>query len=103
MVIEQFLVKVVPGKEPDFEAAMERGLRTVMARAGGMRAWSLRRCVEMPDHYQVQLQWDSIEDHLVRYREGPLAAEFRAIVTPFYDGWPETKPDMKHYQELASG
>jgi hypothetical protein len=103
MVFEQFLVKVKAGRESEFEAAMELGLRTVMARAAGMRAWSFRRCVETPDHYQVQLEWDSIEDHLVGYRESPLASQFRAIVTPLYDGWPETKPDMKHFSEIASG
>ncbi len=99
MVLEQFVVRVIEGMEPEFEVEMERGLRTVMARAEGMRAWSLRRCAESPDHYQVQLQWDSIEAHMVGYREGPLPTEFRAIVTRFFAEW----PTMKHFQELASG
>lgn len=103
MVFEQFVVKAIAGQEAEFEAAMERGLRTVMSRAQGMRGWSLRRCVESPGHYQVQLQWDSIDDHLVGYRASPLATEFRAMVTPFFDGWPQTVPDMKHYTELAQG
>jgi heme-degrading monooxygenase HmoA len=99
MVIEQFVVQVKPGQEPEFEEAMDRGLRTVMSRAEGMRGWRVRRCVEKPDHYQVQLRWDSVEAHMVGYREGPLAPEFRAIVTPFYANWPEAL----HYEDLAQG
>jgi hypothetical protein len=36
---------------------------------------------------------------MVGYREGPLAPEFRAIVTPFYANWPEAL----HYEDLAQG
>jgi heme-degrading monooxygenase HmoA len=99
MVLEQFVVCVHPGQEMEFERAMEHALRTVMSRADGMRAWSLRRCVETPDRFQVELRWDSIEDHLVRYRQGPLAPEFRTIVTPFFAAVPE----MCHFEECASG
>lgn len=103
MVLEQFNVRAKPGQEAQFEQAMGRGLRMILARAPGLQAWSMRRCVEEPRLYQVQLEWDCIESHLVGYRQGPLAPEFRALVTPFYEGWPEQVPDMKHYEELAQG
>ena len=98
MVLEQFVVRPHPGQEAQFETAMERALRTVMARARGLQAWSFRRCVETPERYQVQLQWDCIESHMVGYREGPLAPEFRAIVLPFY----AEPAEMRHFEELAS-
>jgi heme-degrading monooxygenase HmoA len=97
VVLEQIVVTVHAGREADFEVAMERALRTVMARAEGMRGWSLRRCVEAPDSYQVQLQWDSIEHHMVGYRQGKLAPEFRAIVLPFF----AQPAEMHHFEELS--
>ena len=98
MVLEQFVVNVEPARQAEFEAAMERGLRTVMARADGLLDWSLRRCVETPQRYQVQIRWTSIEAHMVGYRNGPLAPEFRAIVTPFFVG----PAEVQHFEVLAS-
>lgn len=99
MVTEQFIVKVKPGLESQFEAAMEHGLRTVLSRAKGCRTWRLRRGVESANQYQVQIEWDSIEDHLDGYRGSSLALEFRAIVTDYFAEW----PTMQHFTELADG
>jgi heme-degrading monooxygenase HmoA len=97
MVLEQFVVSVGSARGPEFEAAMERGLRTVMSRAEGLQGWSLRRCVESPDCYQVQIRWTTIEAHMVGYRQGPLAPEFRAIVMPFF-----SRPaEVLHFEVLA--
>lgn len=99
MVLEQFVVNVDPARCGEFEAAMERGLRTVMARAEGLLDWSLRRCVETPARYQVQIRWTSIEAHMVGYRNGPLAPEFRAIVMPFFSG----PAEVQHFEVITSG
>ena len=77
--------------------AHQRGLRTVMARAPGLQGWTFRRCVEAPERYQVQIQWETLEAHMVGYRESPLAPEFRAIVMPFF----AEAPDVRHFEELA--
>jgi hypothetical protein len=97
MVLEQFVVRVEPSRCAEFEAAMERGLRTEMSRAEGLQGWSFRRCVESPDRYQVQIQWTSIESHMIGYRQGPLAPEFRAIVVPFFSG----SAEVLHFDVLA--
>jgi hypothetical protein len=96
MVLEVFVVEIHPGREADFEAVMGRGLRTVMSRAEGLQAWSFRRCVEVPGRYQVQIQWSSLEAHMVGYREGPIAPQFRALVMPFF----AKPPDVQHFEVL---
>lgn len=98
MVLEQFVVRIPADRQAAFEAAMEHALRTVMARADGLRGWSFRRSVENPDTYQVQIRWASVEAHMVGYREGPIPPQFRAIVMPFF----AHPPDMQHFQELAT-
>ena len=99
MVLEQFVAQIHTGREAAFETTMEQALRTVMSRAEGLQGWSLRRCVEVPGRYQVQIRWASIEHHLRGYRDGPLAPEFRALVTPFF----VQAPEMLHYEVLADG
>ena len=98
MVLEQFVVRIEPDHQAEFEAAMERGLRTVMSRAEGCRGWSFRRSVEHPDRYQVEIRWASLEAHMTGYRQSPLAPAFRAIVTPFF----AEAPQMQHLEVLAA-
>lgn len=97
MVLEHLDIRIVPGKAAEFEDAMERGLRTVIARAEGMRGWKFRKCVETPDRYLVEIMWDTIEAHLVTYRNGRLSQEFRALVVPFF----AQPPELQHFELLA--
>jgi quinol monooxygenase YgiN len=98
VVIEQFVVRIDPRHQAEFEAAMERGLRTVMSRAEGLQGWSFRRCVEAPNGYQVEIRWASLEAHMTGYRQSPLAPEFRAIVTPFF----AQPAEIQHFEVLAA-
>ena len=59
----------------------------------------VRRCVETPGRYQVQIHWDSLESHMVKYRQGPIGPEFRALVMPFF----VEPPQMQHFENLAQG
>jgi heme-degrading monooxygenase HmoA len=96
MILEIADIYILPGKQVEFEAAIERGLRTVHTRAKGMRGYRLDKCVESPERYVLQVRWDSVEDHMVTYREGPLAPEFRAMVTSFF-----SKPPVYQHFELV--
>ena len=73
VALEQFIAHVHPGREAEFEAVMERALRPVMSRAEGLLGWRFRRCAETPGRYQVQIHWDSLESHMVKSRQGPIA------------------------------
>ena len=83
MVLEHADIRILPGNQAEFEAAMQHGLSTVHARAQGMQGYKLERCVEAPERYLLQIQWNRLDDHMVTYRESEPAAEFRAIVRPY--------------------
>jgi heme-degrading monooxygenase HmoA len=99
MVLEIADIHILPGKQAEFEAAIEHGLRTVHTRAQGMRGYRLDRGVESPERYVLQVRWDTVEDHMVSYREGPLSPEFRALVTPFF----ARPPVFQHFEQVVEG
>ena len=37
--------------------------------------------------------WDSLDDHMVGFRQGPLFAQWRAIVGPFF----AQPPQVEHF------
>jgi heme-degrading monooxygenase HmoA len=99
MILEIANIHILPGKQAEFEAAIERGLRTVHTRAKGMRGYRLDKSVETPERYVLQVKWDSVADHMVGYRESALSPEFRAMVMPFF-----AKPaEFEHFELVVQG
>lgn len=84
MILEIAEIRIRPGQQAAFDEAIERGLRTVIARAEGMRGWKVNKGIESPERYVLQIFWDTLEAHTVAFREGPLFPEWRAIVGPFF-------------------
>ena len=97
MILEIADIRIPPGKNAEFEAAVVRGLTTVIAKAKGYRSHRVQRGIESTDRYLLMIEWDAIENHTVDFRQGPLFPEWRAIVGPFF----AQPPSVEHF-ELAS-
>jgi heme-degrading monooxygenase HmoA len=93
MILEVADFRIAPGQQAAFEEAIQRGVTTVAAKAQGFRGWKVNRCVETPERYLLMIFWDSVEDHMVGFRQGPLFAQWRAIVGPFF----LQPPHMEHF------
>jgi heme-degrading monooxygenase HmoA len=97
MILEIADIRIQPGKQAEFEEAIERGLRTVAARAAGMQGYKVNKCIETPERFVLQIFWDTLEAHTVGFRQGPLFAEWRAIVGPFF----AQPPLVEHFTLVA--
>ena len=47
-----------------------------------------------PSPELLQILWDTLEDHTVHFRGGPLFAQWRAIVGPFF----AQPPVVEHFE-----
>jgi heme-degrading monooxygenase HmoA len=97
MILELADIRIQPGKQAEFDEAIERGLKTVASRAKGMQGYKVNKGIENPERYILQIFWDTLEDHTVGFRESPLFAEWRAIVGPFF----ASPPNVEHYNLLV--
>ncbi len=88
MILEIADIRIVPGQQAAFEEAILRAANTVASQAAGMLGWQVHRCIESPERLVLQIQWATLEDHTVGFREGPLFAQWRAIIGPFFAGPP---------------
>jgi heme-degrading monooxygenase HmoA len=95
MIIEVATIRVKPGADDDFQAAVHKAA-DVFRRAEGCIGFALTRCVEDPGHYDVVIRWRTLEDHTVGFRNSPLFAEWRALVGPHF----AEPPSVKHYANL---
>jgi heme-degrading monooxygenase HmoA len=94
MILEIADIRIAPGRQAEFDAAIQRGLTTVIARARGFKGWKVNRGVETPERYVLMIFWETLEDHTQHFRGGPLFAEWRAIVGPFF----ASPPVVEHFE-----
>ena len=84
MILELADIRIQPGQQAAFDEAIVRGVTTVISQAKGFRGWKVNKGVESPERYILQIFWDTLEDHTVHFRGGPLFPQWRAIVGPFF-------------------
>ncbi|MDO9074349.1 MAG: antibiotic biosynthesis monooxygenase [Rubrivivax sp.] len=93
MILEIADIRIHPGQNAAFEEAIQRGLSAVIGRAQGFKGAKFNRGIESPERYILQVFWDTLEDHTVAFRSGPLFTEWRAIVGPFF----AAPPVVEHF------
>ena len=97
MILEIADIRIAPGQQAAFDEAITRALTTVASQAKGMRGYKVNKGIESPERYVLQIFWDKLEDHTEAFREGPLFAQWRAIVGPFFAG----PPLVEHFELLV--
>ena len=93
MILEIADIRIAPGQQAAFDAAIQLGAETVASKARGFRGYMVNKGVESPERYILMIYWDTLEDHTVGFREGPLFAQWRAIVGPFF----ASPPSVEHF------
>ncbi len=97
MILEIADFRIPPGQNAAFEEAIQRGVATVVAQAHGFQGAKIHRGIESTDRYILQILWDTLEDHTVGFRQGPLFPQWRAIVGPFF----AAPPSVEHFEFVA--
>ena len=97
MVLERAQFRIVPGREDEFEQAFEQA-KLVLARSKGFLGATLSRGVESPSTYLLLVEWETLEDHTVGFRESPAFGEWRGLIGHLFDG----APDVEHFAQVAA-
>jgi heme-degrading monooxygenase HmoA len=97
MILEIADIRIPPGKQAEFDAAIQHGIATVVSTAKGFRGFKVNKGIELPERYILQIFWDTLENHTVDFRQGPLFLQWRAIVGPFF----VAPPVVEHFTLVA--
>lgn len=98
MIYEMTDIHIQPGQQAAFEAAIQHAAQTIITQAKGFIRYSIRRAVENPEHYQLQIEWETLDDHMVGFRQSSAFTAWRALISPFFASAPQTT----HYAPTAS-
>lgn len=97
MILELADIRIHPGKQTEFDAAIQRGLDDVISKAQGFRGFKVNKGIESPERYVLMIFWDTLENHTVDFRQSPAFQQWRGIVGPFFAG----PPVVEHFTLLA--
>ena len=98
MILEIADIRIPPGRNAEFDTAITHGLATVVSKAEGYRMHRVVKGIESPERYLLMIWWETLEDHTVGFRGGPLFAQWRAIVGPYF----ASPPSVEHYTLVAA-
>ena len=96
MILEVADIRIQPGQQAAFEAAIQHGIASVISQAQGFIGAQVQRGIESPERYLLQIQWATLEDHTEHFRGGPLFPAWRAIVGPFF----AEAPKVEHFNAV---
>jgi quinol monooxygenase YgiN len=99
MILELADITITPGRQAEFDEAIRHGLATVIAQAKGCRGYEVRKGIESPERYLLMIRWETLENHTVDFRGGPLFTQWRAIVGPFF----ARPPVVEHFELVGTG
>lgn len=96
MILEQAILDVKTGREADFMAAFAQA-EPIIASMNGYRGHTLQRCLEMPSRFLLLVNWETLEDHTVGFRESAEYQQWRSLLHHFYDPF----PTVHHYESIS--
>jgi len=84
MILEIADLRVDAQRAAEFEAALRKGVETVIAHSDGFEGYKLNRSIESPGRYVLMIFWQTLEDHTVGFRGSDAFTAWRAIVGTFF-------------------
>ena len=95
MVLEVAILDVKEGLEKDFEIAFKEA-QLIISSIKGYLSHQLQKCVEKPNRYILLVNWVSLEDHTVGFRESAEYQQWKALLHHFYEPF----PTVEHFELL---
>ncbi|MBI3347536.1 MAG: antibiotic biosynthesis monooxygenase [Burkholderiales bacterium] len=97
MILEIADFRIQPGQQAAFEAALREGIATTLSQSPGFIRAQVQHGVESPERYLLLVEWQTLEDHMQGFRNGPLFPVWRGLVGGFF----ASPPSMEHFQAVA--
>ena len=98
MIHEIAEIEVIAGHEAAFEAAVAKAAPHFKT-ARGCRSFALDRSIEHAQRYRLVVGWDTVEDHMVHFRESEGFQAWRALAGPHF----ASPPRVEHVTTVVDG
>ncbi|WP_282173376.1 antibiotic biosynthesis monooxygenase family protein [Cytobacillus firmus] len=95
MILEAVMLQVKVGMEAEYEEAF-RGASKIISSMKGYISHDLQRCMEVEGKYLLLVQWESLEDHTVGFRQSNEYQQWKKQLHHYYDPF----PIVEHFEKV---
>ena len=94
MILEIAFVEVLPENHLTFEAAVAKAVREVLPQAKGFIDFQLHKGIEQSNTYTFHINWETLEDHTIGFRESDLFVKWRETIGEYF----AKPPTVEHWR-----
>jgi heme-degrading monooxygenase HmoA len=95
MILEVVMLNIRADQGDAFESAFRQASPTIASMPGYL-GHDLHRCLEVDNKYLLIVQWKTLEDHTIGFRESAEYQTWKALLHHFYDPFPV----VEHYEPM---
>ncbi|WP_121612418.1 antibiotic biosynthesis monooxygenase family protein [Mesobacillus foraminis] len=96
MILEAAILQAKSGTETEFEETFRRA-SAIISSMKGYISHELQRCMEAEGKYLLLVQWETLEDHTIGFRQSPQYQEWKELLHHFYDPF----PTVEHFEKVT--
>lgn len=95
MILEVAILEVIPTKIKEFEEAFLEAQKIISVQKGYI-SHDLQKCIEQENKYILLVQWETLEDHEIGFRQSSDYQQWKELLHRFYNPF----PTVEHYKSL---
>ena len=88
MVLEVAILKIKNGENLKFERSFKQASPIIESMKGYINH-DLKKCIEKDNQYILLVNWETLEDHEVGFRNSNKYQEWKKLLHHFYQPFPE--------------
>lgn len=94
VIREVVQVPILEGAHRKFEKDLEMAVDVILPHVKGfIELVNVGWCLERPSIYMFIIDWETLEDHMVDFRESEQFTQWRTLIDPHFAG----APIMEHF------
>lgn len=97
MILEAVMLQVKEGLETEYEEAFCEA-SAIISSMNGYISHQLQRCMEVEGKYLLLVQWETLEDHTVGFRQSNEYQGWKKKLHHFYDPFPV----VEHFEKVKT-
>jgi len=95
MILEVAILDVKNGEEQAFEKSFSQAQKIICSMQGYL-SHELKICLENKSRYLLLVNWKTLEDHTIGFRQSEPYQEWKALLHHYYSPFPE----VEHYLDV---
>ena len=85
MILEISYIQVAKDNLVPFELAVEKAIDDIISTSKGFIDFKMCRGLEEETTYVFMVWWETLEDHIIGFRESELFQKWRNIIDPYFE------------------